>query len=152
MVPGGRRISAVELVTAVACAHQWQTKCLLGEHGQEMYFRHLYATCQPTLEQRVASWDNYQGLFGVILHGNVNMQLPNAWLWDMIDEFIYQFQSFAQYRGKLSQKSPQASKLSQPLISWPAWLPCGGMSVCLFTAPLRPCDLVGLRCELRQGW
>ena len=33
------------------------------------------------------------------------MQLPNGWLWDMVDEFIYQFQSFQQYRGKLSSKS-----------------------------------------------
>ena len=46
-----------------------------------MYFRHLYATCQPSLEQRAASWGNYQSLFSVILHGNVNMQLPNGgWL------------------------------------------------------------------------
>ena len=56
------------------------------------------STCTPT--QRCESWDNYCNLFGVILHGNVNMQLPNLWLWEMIDEFIYQFQSFCQYRGK----------------------------------------------------
>ncbi len=73
--------------------------------AQEMYFRHLYAIQQPSLEARAESWSNYTALFGVILHGNVNMQLPNGWLWDMIDEFVYQFQSFAQYRGKLSQKS-----------------------------------------------
>ena len=34
-------------------------------------------------------------------------QLPNGWLWDMVDEFVYQFQSFQQYRGKLSQKSAE---------------------------------------------
>lgn len=34
------------------------------------------------------------------------MQLPNAWLWDMVDEFVYQFQSFQQYRGKLATKTP----------------------------------------------
>jgi hypothetical protein len=32
-------------------------------------------------------------------------------LWDMVDEFIYQFQSFAQYRGKLAQKSPHELEL-----------------------------------------
>jgi hypothetical protein len=31
--------------------------------------------------------------------------LPNLWLWDMIDEFIYQFQNFCQYRTKLKSKS-----------------------------------------------
>ncbi len=74
---------------------------------QEMFFRHLYAIQQPSLAARADSWANYTALFGVILHGNVNMQLPNGWLWDMIDEFIYQFQSFQQYRGRLSNKSPE---------------------------------------------
>jgi len=76
--------------------------CLLYK---EMWFRHLYARLQPTLEQRCDSWDNYCNLFQVILHGNVNMQLPNQWLWDMVDEFIYQFQSFCQYRAKLKQRT-----------------------------------------------
>ncbi|KAJ7556493.1 hypothetical protein O6H91_05G085900 [Diphasiastrum complanatum] len=78
--------------------------CLLYK---EMWFRHLYAKLTPTLEQRFESWDNYCNLFQVILHGNVNMQLPNQWLWDMVDEFIYQFQSFCQYRAKLKSKSDQ---------------------------------------------
>ena len=42
---------------------------------QEMYFRHLYATVQPTLEQRCDSWDNYCALFNVILSSNINMQV-----------------------------------------------------------------------------
>lgn len=48
-------------------------------HLQEMYFRHLYATAQPTLEQRCESWDNYVNLFRVLLQSHVNMQLPNGW-------------------------------------------------------------------------
>ena len=76
--------------------------CLLYK---EMYFRHVYGKATPTLEQRRESWDNYANLFSVITHGNVNMQLPNLWLWEMIDEFIYQFQSFCQFRGKLAGKS-----------------------------------------------
>jgi hypothetical protein len=43
--------------------------------------------------------------------GNVNMLLPNAWLWSMVDEFLYQFQSFAQYRAKLSSKSAEEIEL-----------------------------------------
>ena len=66
---------------------------------QEMFYRHLYANAKPTLQQRVESWDNYRELFGVILNSNLNMQLPNGWLWDMVDEFVYQFQSFCQYRS-----------------------------------------------------
>ena len=56
-----------------------------------MYFRHLYAVQQPSLDARCDSWANYQALFGVILHSNVNMQLPNGWLWDIIDEFVCVF-------------------------------------------------------------
>ncbi|KAL8171668.1 hypothetical protein V2J09_023472 [Rumex salicifolius] len=78
--------------------------CLLY---REMWFRHLYARLQPTLKQRIDSWDNYCGLFQVVLHGTVNMQLPNQWLWDMVDEFVYQFQSFCQYRAKMKTKTEQ---------------------------------------------
>jgi translation initiation factor 3 subunit L len=39
------------------------------------------------------------------------MQLPNLWLWDMIDEYLYQFQSFCQYRGKVSVKTKQELEL-----------------------------------------
>lgn len=72
---------------------------------KELYYRHLYAKTLPDLRQRCESWDNYCDLFGVILHGSVNMVLPNTWLWDMVDEFIYQFQSFCKYRAKVAQKS-----------------------------------------------
>jgi len=78
--------------------------CLLY---REMWFRHLYARLTPTLRQRIDSWDNYCSLFQVVLHGVVNMQLPNQWLWDMVDEFVYQFQSFCQYRAKMKNKTEQ---------------------------------------------
>ncbi|KAL4859842.1 Eukaryotic translation initiation factor 3 subunit L [Chlorella vulgaris] len=74
---------------------------------KELYYRHLYASTKPTIEQRIDSWDNYRELFSVILSSNLNMLLPNLWLWDMVDEFVYQFQSFCQYRGKLSGKAPE---------------------------------------------
>lgn len=82
--------------------------CLLYK---ELYYRHLYAKGQPGLRERCESWDNYCDLFGVILHGNVNMMLPNVWLWNMVDEFLYQFQSFAQYRSKLTTKSQEEIEL-----------------------------------------
>ncbi|KAL8514432.1 hypothetical protein ACS0TY_013516 [Phlomoides rotata] len=41
----------------------------------------------------------------VVLHIVVNMQLPNQWLWDMVDEFVYQFQSFCQYPAKMKSKT-----------------------------------------------
>ena len=74
---------------------------------REMYFRHLYARSVPSLAQQAASWENYRSLLGLILHGSVNMQLPVKWLWDMVDELIYQYQAYCAFRGKLSAKGPE---------------------------------------------
>lgn len=75
---------------------------------KELYFRHIYARVQsgPTLEQRLESYYNYCDLFNYILNadGPVRLELPNQWLWDIIDEFIYQFQSFSIYRCKITKK------------------------------------------------
>ncbi|EGI70009.1 Eukaryotic translation initiation factor 3 subunit L, partial [Acromyrmex echinatior] len=76
---------------------------------KELYYRHIYARMQgPTLEQRLNSFYNYCDLFNYILHPDtpVQLELPDQWLWELIDEFVYQFQSFAQYRANLSNKTP----------------------------------------------
>ena len=48
----------------------------------------------PTVEQRMNSYYNYCQIFNYILSAEtpVNLELPNQWLWEIIDEFIYQFQ------------------------------------------------------------
>ncbi|GMH39448.1 hypothetical protein BSKO_07346 [Bryopsis sp. KO-2023] len=87
-----------------------QVFCLLY---QELYFRHVYARLRPTVEDRQQSWLTYCQLFDIMLHGKVTMQLPSEWLWDMVDEFMYQFQAYHQYRGKVSQHSPEEKELLQ---------------------------------------
>ena len=81
---------------------------------EELYFRHVYSrTSSPSIEERVESWKAYCRLFDCVLNegeregvgGVGGLVLPNVWLWDMVDEFIYQFQSFCQFRGKLQAKS-----------------------------------------------
>ncbi|XP_050393965.1 eukaryotic translation initiation factor 3 subunit L isoform X2 [Patella vulgata] len=76
---------------------------------RELHFRHIYARVPsgPSLDQRFESYYNYCNLFNYILssEGPVPLELPNQWLWDIIDEFIYQFQSFSIYRCKLGKKS-----------------------------------------------
>ncbi|PVU98136.1 hypothetical protein BB559_001775 [Furculomyces boomerangus] len=80
---------------------------------KEMYYRHIYSKLQPTPEERVLSFENYCELFNYILNSDkpVSLELPNQWLWDIIDEFIYQFQTFCSYRNNLSRKSPQEIEL-----------------------------------------
>ncbi|TPX30120.1 hypothetical protein SmJEL517_g06244 [Synchytrium microbalum] len=43
--------------------------------------------------------------------GPSDLELPNQWLWDIIDEFIYQFQSFCNYRSKVKSKTDQEIEL-----------------------------------------
>jgi len=39
--------------------------------------------------------------------GPVSLQLPEQWLWDIVDEFIYQFQSFYVWRAKVKTKTEE---------------------------------------------
>ncbi len=64
------------------------------------------------MEQRFESWYNYCHLFDYILGcEEVELGLPLQWLWDMVDEFLFQFQSFSQTRCKLSNKTPHEISL-----------------------------------------
>ncbi|KAH9491887.1 Eukaryotic translation initiation factor 3 subunit L [Bulinus truncatus] len=78
---------------------------------KELYYRHVYARVQggPNLEQRFESYYNYCALFNYILNaeGPVNLELPDQWLWDIIDEFIYQFQAFSIFRHKIVNKKTE---------------------------------------------
>lgn len=69
---------------------------------KELTFRHLHACCAGlvTLRDRAASWDNYKALFDIVLNANLNVRLPPSWLWDVVDEFCYQFQAFHQARSR----------------------------------------------------
>jgi len=78
---------------------------------KELYFRHIYARVSgcPTLEQRFNSFFNYCDLFNYILNADqpVPLELPDQWLWELVDEFVYQFQSFAQFRARVQKKTPE---------------------------------------------
>lgn len=72
---------------------------------QELYFRHIYAQGSPNIEQRLGSFYNYCNLFNYILSADepVPLELPDQWLWELVDEFVYQFQSYSQYRARLNK-------------------------------------------------
>ncbi|KAG0052632.1 hypothetical protein BGZ83_002348 [Gryganskiella cystojenkinii] len=76
---------------------------------RELFYRHIYSRLTPTIEHRFHSYENYCDLFNYILNseGPVSLELPNQWLWDIIDEFIYQFQSFCNYRNRIKNKSEE---------------------------------------------
>lgn len=76
---------------------------------KELYFRHIHARIQggPSLHERVSSFFNYCDFFNLILSATspVGLELPDIWLWELVDEFVYQFQNFAQYRARLTDKN-----------------------------------------------
>lgn len=77
---------------------------------KELFYRDIYARVPggPKPDQRFHSFYNYCDLFNFILSAEtpVPLELPDQWLWELIDEFVYQFQSFAQYRSRTSKLSP----------------------------------------------
>ncbi|KAJ3343382.1 Eukaryotic translation initiation factor 3 subunit L [Gonapodya sp. JEL0774] len=110
---------------------------------RELYYRHVYAKLQPTLEDRLASYYNYCDLFNYVLSAwkgdleafsrriltvrfmavdsgePVDLELPNQWLWDIIDEFIYQFQSFCNFRAKVKARTDgEVTTLKDRLDVW----------------------------------
>uniref|UniRef100_A0A183E681 Eukaryotic translation initiation factor 3 subunit L n=1 Tax=Gongylonema pulchrum TaxID=637853 RepID=A0A183E681_9BILA len=79
---------------------------------KELYFRHVYSRMQrgPSLTHRYDSYQNYQELFSEILTSEerpLSLQLPNNWLWDIIDEFVYQFQAFCLYKANPAKRTPE---------------------------------------------
>ncbi|EOD46853.1 Translation initiation factor 3 complex subunit L [Neofusicoccum parvum] len=71
---------------------------------------------QATLETKFASYDNYCSLFHFILNsdGPVDLEVPNRqyyWAWDVIDEFIYQFNSFCSFRQKVALKGDNEEEI-----------------------------------------
>ncbi|KII85604.1 hypothetical protein PLICRDRAFT_44932 [Plicaturopsis crispa FD-325 SS-3] len=74
---------------------------------RELYYRHVYSRLSPNIDDRFHSYENSCELFNYLLNsdGPVPLDLPEQWLWDIIDEFIYQFQSFCVWRSKVKSKS-----------------------------------------------
>ncbi|ORY72583.1 RNA polymerase I-associated factor PAF67-domain-containing protein [Leucosporidium creatinivorum] len=76
---------------------------------RELYFRHVYARLQPDIDDRIASYENYCQLFNLILNspGPVPLSLPIDWLYNIVDEFVYQYTSFALWRNKVAGKTEE---------------------------------------------
>ncbi|KAL0481970.1 translation initiation factor 3 subunit L [Acrasis kona] len=73
--------------------------------------RHLVTkhTSKVTYKLRAQSYGTYESFFDSVSYGEVNFDLPSQWLWDIMDEFIYYFQSFSQYRQKRLSAQQQPS-------------------------------------------
>ncbi|KAK8192557.1 hypothetical protein M8818_007727 [Zalaria obscura] len=69
---------------------------------------------QATLETKIASYDSYCNLFHFILNsdGPVDIDVPSYfWAWEVIDEFIYQFNSFCSHRQRVAFKADNEEEI-----------------------------------------
>ncbi|CDI80959.1 eukaryotic translation initiation factor 3 subunit 6 interacting protein, putative [Eimeria acervulina] len=88
---------------------------------KELYYRHLFLKCPElaTWEHRRDSWNNYALLVEFLADTTCakdreTITLPLQWLWDMLDEFVYQFQEssrWLQRKCKTLADSPDRKRL-----------------------------------------
>lgn len=81
----------------------------------ELNFRHIYTHQRDapiTPQSRVNSWENYKELFTVILQSDKaeqqSINLPAQYVWDILDEFLYQFTINCQWRSSLKDANDPA--------------------------------------------
>jgi len=74
----------------------------------EMRSRHMFASnhIKPTLKDRLEVWDVYCSLFDKLLAcDDADTVLTTNWTFEILHEFVYQYQSFAQFRTSLEKRS-----------------------------------------------
>lgn len=121
----------------------WPSVEILEEYGfemdnvfrilyKELYYRHIYVKVGSTKPkdkehelgsmsyERFKSWQNYVDFFNLIINTESvpEWTLPSTWLWDIMDEFIYQFSQFRTFRSKLQSKQPEEIKFLEENELW----------------------------------
>jgi len=84
---------------------------------KELFYRHVYVELQVQYDDRKGSWENYCKLLDLICHDlqeedELSVALPAQWIWDILDEFVYHYQTYCTTRGKVVRGSNDA--LIQP--------------------------------------
>ncbi|XP_053992238.1 eukaryotic translation initiation factor 3 subunit L-like [Hylaeus volcanicus] len=77
----------------------------------QLYYRHLLARCpsEASLHERYYSFYHFMKLFDYFIaqecspENEFTLPLPTQWLWDIVDEFVYQFQEFQRWIGQFSK-------------------------------------------------
>lgn len=77
---------------------------------QELCYRHIFARLPSAQnEVRVKTWENYIEIFRTVEKEDI--PLPVLWIWDIMDEFIYQFQTSCVWRAKIKGDEPLYQEL-----------------------------------------
>lgn len=65
---------------------------------RELTHRHWHSISRPTVTDRMEGWDVYRELFDEILDATPNFFLVGTWVFEILFEFVYQFQGYCQIK------------------------------------------------------
>ena len=68
---------------------------------KELHWRHLHwkLSSEVSVFSRSSSWKDYAALFNVLTEtASDDVVVPQEWLYDIVNEFVYQFQDFSQWK------------------------------------------------------
>lgn len=92
---------------------------------REMFYRHVHNNrdCFPTVQDRVAAFKNYIELFNIFLkqsESEPKLDLPQPWLWDIVNDFVLQKFAFDEWVATADQEDlAQIAGERDPIWSMP---------------------------------
>ena len=80
---------------------------------KELTIRHLHGLNKAHVNDRIDGYYHFLEMFDFILQWGNEMpyQLPLEWMFDIINEFVYQFQAYWQYVGRVSDRTQEDIKI-----------------------------------------
>jgi len=87
---------------------------------KELYYRHIFSRLSATVDERRGAWENYSKLLQLLVidmsdDKGISVALPAQWLWDILDEFVYHYQTYCAFRCRAVkiQKEQDIKKLKE---------------------------------------
>lgn len=81
---------------------------------REMAQRHLFSKQKPTLSDHLEAWNSYMNLFAFLMSSNsANMMISPQWAHEIVQEFVYHFQDFCQFRAQVSHRPEEEINILQ---------------------------------------
>jgi len=75
---------------------------------RELTHRHLHSVTRPSARDRIEGWHVYRELFDELLHPDAqSFYIFPEWAFEILNEFVYQFQGYCQLRSSLAAKKAQ---------------------------------------------
>ena len=89
---------------------------------KELYFRHFHwrNPQDVTIYTRFDSWVAYSQVFKALLDADSDVVLPIEWIYDIIDEYVFQFQAFSTYKTESEKLTDQEKQLLKDDQKWNA--------------------------------